>query len=215
MARWARRDEAEAPARRQRSDSRARARRATPRARCDRVSLRAPVDVSRVASGRKIFSPARKDHRAADVPTRSPRTFCRSEAPRRGAARGARRRSCARARTCCRATNAANHARGRARVDVDTPSCTEKVTADTIESAPVFGGSRARSHHFPRRFFCESNQKKLADWSPCKYKSRLGRDFRRITHFVSTWCIFTSRVWKTTRVGEGRARVKRRRALLR
>jgi hypothetical protein len=86
---------------------------------------------------------------------RSQRTFCRSEAPRRGAARGARRRSCARARTCCRATNAANHARGRARVDVDTPSCTEKVTADTIESAPAFGGSRARRvavTTFPRFF---------------------------------------------------------------
>ena len=52
---------------------------------------------------------------------------------------------------------------------------TEKVTADTIESAPVFGGSRARSHHFPQRFFRESNQKKLADWSP----------YKRITHFVS------------------------------
>ena len=80
-------------------------------------ALRAPVDASSVASGRRRneTEPGAVGKANRAPLSRSPRTFCRREAPRRGAARGARRRSCARARTCWRATEAASHARGRAR----------------------------------------------------------------------------------------------------
>ena len=92
-------------------------RRATPSARSRRARFVPPS--TRRASLRDVeetkLNPGPSEKRIGAPMSRSPRTFYRREAPRRGAARGARRRSCARARTCWRATEAANHARGRAR----------------------------------------------------------------------------------------------------
>ena len=117
-------------------------------------ALRAPVDASSVASGRRRneTEPGAVGKANRAPLSRSLRTFCRREAPRRGAARGARRRSCARARTCWRATEAASHARGRARRCGAASRARKRFPLEArIESARAFYVARSLgSHKLPR-----------------------------------------------------------------
>ena len=174
-------------------------------------ALRADVDASRVASERRKRSRRKSESGRRCLDRRAPFAAAKRPGEARRAERGggrARERGHVVGRRMRRTT------REVVRVSMWTRPRDGKGDGGILSSQHP--GSGALGLAAPKIF---SNQIKR-NWQTGRrtssYKSRLGRDFRRITlREVSTWCIFTSRVWKTTRVGEGRARVKRRRALLR